>query len=132
VVVSPHFSHKPELLRGPNDPRGRAEEKIKEYETGMNQEFVGVDVSKDSLDMAAYSAEQVIRFSNDEPGIGKAVNWLKKVKPTITVMEATGGLEVPVYVALQEAELPVAVMNPRQIRDSPIYHSVIKRNIAGC
>ena len=83
----------------------------------MNQEFVGVDVSKDSLDMTANSTEQVLRFTNDETGISKAVTWLKKVKPAITVMEATGGLEVSIYVALQEAELPVAVMNPRQIRD---------------
>lgn len=82
-----------------------------------NQEYIGVDVSKESLDMVVYSTGEIRSFSNDEAGIAEATIWLKQVKPTITVMEATGGMEVSLYVALQEANLPVAVINPRQIRD---------------
>lgn len=82
-----------------------------------NQEYVGVDVSKESLDMVEYSTGEIRSFGNDDAGIAEAMTWLKQVKPTITVMEATGGMEVSLYIALQEANLPVAVINPRQIRD---------------
>lgn len=81
------------------------------------KEYVGIDVSKETLDMLVHSTGEVRSFSNDEAGIAAATAWLKTVKPDLTVMEATGGFEVPVYVALQEARLPLAVMNPRQIRD---------------
>ena len=82
-----------------------------------NPEYVGVDVSKENLDMVAYSTGETRRFGNDEAGIAEATTWLKQVNPAITVMEATGGMEVSLYIALQEAKLPVAVINPRQIRD---------------
>lgn len=90
---------------------------IKEYEVKKNKEYVGVDVSKETLDMVVYSTGEIRSFTNDAAGITTAVAWLKKVKPEITAMEATGGLEIPLYVALQAARLPVAVINPRQIRD---------------
>lgn len=80
-------------------------------------EYIGVDVSKESLDMVVYSTGEVRSFGNDDAGIAEALTWLKQVKPTITVMEATGGMEVSLYIALQEANLPVAVINPRQVRD---------------
>lgn len=80
-------------------------------------EYAGIDVSKENLDMLVYRTGEIRSFTNDEAGINAAVAWLKQVKPDITVMEATGGLEVPLYVALQEAKLPLAIINPRQIRD---------------
>ena len=82
-----------------------------------NKEYVGVDVSKESLDMVAYSTGETRIFGNDDAGIAKATTWLKQVNSAIIVMEATGGMEVSLYIALQEANLPVAVINPRQIRD---------------
>jgi len=82
-----------------------------------SKEYVGVDVSKESLDMVMYSTGEMCCVGNDEAGIAKATGWLKQVDPAIIVMEATGGMEVSLYVALQEANLPVAVINPRQIRD---------------
>jgi transposase len=81
------------------------------------KEYVGVDVSKESLDMAVYCTGEIRGFGNDDAGITKATTWLKQVNPAIIVMEATGGMEVFLYVTLQEAKLPVAVVNPRQIRD---------------
>ena len=80
------------------------------------KEYIGVDVSKDSLDMVVYSTGEYRRFQNDGTGIDEAVVWLKQVKPALTVMEATGGMEILLYIALQKARLPVAVMNPRVIR----------------
>ena len=82
-----------------------------------NKEYVGVDVSKESLDMAVYSTGEIRSFGNDDASIAKATTWLKQVNPAIIVMEATGGMEISLYVALQEATLPLAVINPRQIRD---------------
>ncbi len=82
-----------------------------------NKEYVGVDVSQESLDMVAYPTGEIHSFENDSVGIAKATTWLTEVKPAIIVMEATGGMEVPLYVTLQEAKLPAAVINPRQIRD---------------
>ncbi len=81
------------------------------------KEYIGVDISKDKLDMVIHSTGQCRSFANAEAGIAEAVTWLKKVGPALTVMEATGGLEILFYIALQEARLPVAVMNPRVIRD---------------
>ena len=87
-----------------------------------NKEYVGVDVSKESLDMVVYSTGEIRSFGNDDASIAKATTWLKQVNPAIIVMEATGGMEVSLYVALQEASLPVAVINPRQIRDLSLIH----------
>jgi len=81
-----------------------------------DKEYVGVDVSKESLDMMVYSTGEAHIFGNDDAGIAKAMTWLKQVDPIIIVMEATGGMEVSLYVALQETNLTVAVINPRQIR----------------
>jgi transposase len=82
-----------------------------------DKEYVGVDVSKESLDMAVCCTGEIRSFGNDDAGIAEATTWLKQVNPVIIVMEATGGMEVSLYVAFQEANLPVAVVNPRQIRD---------------
>jgi len=82
-----------------------------------NREYVGVDVSKERLDMVVSSAGEIRSFGNHDADIAKAAIWLRRVNPAIIVMEATGGMEVPLYIALQETNLPVAVINPRQIRD---------------
>jgi len=89
----------------------------KGIEVKKNQEYVGVDVSKETLDMVVYTTGEMRSFTNDEVGIATAVAWLVKVKTVIIAMEATGGLEIPLCVALQAAKQPVAVINPRQIRD---------------
>jgi transposase len=67
--------------------------------------------------MVAYPTGEMRSFGNDSVGIAKATTWLTEVKPAIIVMEATGGMEISLYVSLQEANLPAAVINPRQIRD---------------
>jgi transposase len=79
--------------------------------------FVGVDVSKDALDVCVIPENQGWRVSNDDAGIGGVVKRLKAMIPARIVMEATGNLQVPLAVALVKADLPVVVMNPRQVRD---------------
>jgi transposase len=82
-----------------------------------NHRFVGVDVSKAWLDIAGRPEPAVHRLGNDPEGIAAAVALLRGLAPALVVLEATGGLELPLVAALQVAGLPVAVVNPRQARD---------------
>jgi transposase len=79
--------------------------------------FVGIDVSKAQLDVALRPTEERWPVSQDEPGIALLVERLRTIQPALIVLEATGGLEVPVAGALAEAGLPVVVVNPRHARD---------------
>ncbi len=79
--------------------------------------FVGIDVAKAHLDVALRPTGTHERLTNDEDGIAHLVTRLAAARPTLIVLEATGGLEVPVTAALVAAGLAVAVVNPRQVRD---------------
>lgn len=79
--------------------------------------FVGIDVSKARLDMAMRPLGESDSFSNDEAGIKVLVKRLGQMQPALIVLEATGGIERQVTGALASAELPVVVVNPRQVRD---------------
>jgi transposase len=78
---------------------------------------VGIDVAKARLDVAVRPGGAGWAVPNDEDGIATLVARLAPLAPTLVVLEATGGLEVPAAAALAEAGLPVAVVNPRQVRD---------------
>ncbi len=79
--------------------------------------FVGIDISKAYLDAAARPSHQVARHTNDPAGIAALVARLGALAPTLVVVEATGGLELPLLAALQVAGIPTAAINPRQARD---------------
>ena len=79
--------------------------------------FVGIDVSKDTLDVAIRPDGDRWTTRNDEKGTQELVDRLRERRPTLVVLEATGGLQMPAVVALASAKLPVVVVNPRQIRD---------------
>lgn len=81
------------------------------------EKFVGIDVSKSTLDVCIEPAVQTLHVAYDETGIKQLVDRLKEVSPTLIVMEATGGLEVRIATELASVGLPVAVINPRQTRD---------------
>jgi len=78
--------------------------------------FVGVDVSKAQLDVAL-RPDGGFAVSNDETGIMQLIERLSRAAPVRVVLEATGGLEIPLVGALVTAGLPVVVVNPRQVRD---------------
>jgi transposase len=78
--------------------------------------FVGIDVSKDKLDVAQTGVEAIITYRNDEVGIAALVAAMKTLSPSIIVLEATGGLEQAALVGLLEADLPASVVNPGQVR----------------
>lgn len=85
-------------------------------ETTM-EKFVGIDVSKSTLDVCIEPVTQTFHVVYDEAGIRRTVSRLEEVKPTLIVLEATGGLEVRIATELAGKGLPVAVINPRQARD---------------
>lgn len=78
--------------------------------------FVGIDVSKAQLDLAL-RPEGRFAAPNTEAGIAQVLTRLRAISPTLVVMEATGGLELPLTGALAAAGMPVVVVNPRQVRD---------------
>ena len=77
--------------------------------------YVGIDISKDKLDLWVDGRHRV--FENNADGIDKLVRHLAHVKVKVVVMEATGGLERAVALGLAEAKYAVAIVNPRQVRD---------------
>lgn len=79
--------------------------------------FVGIDVSKEHLDLAVRPTQETWQVPQNDQSIQEMVTVLQGLQPTLVVLEATGGLEVPVAAALGVAGLPVAVVNPRQVRD---------------
>jgi transposase len=81
------------------------------------QIVVGIDVAKAWLDVAVRPTGEQRRVGNDAEGIAEAVAWLGGLAPSVIVLEATGGYELLVVGALGVAGLPVAVINPRQVRD---------------
>jgi len=80
------------------------------------QVFVGIDVSKAQLDVA-FRPEGRFSAPNDEAGCAQVLERLRAVPPTLVVLEATGGLEIPLTGVLAAAGVPVVVVNPRQVRD---------------
>jgi transposase len=87
----------------------------REQDVGGADVFVGIDVSKKTLDVAVRPGEQLWSVSNDEAGIAELCERLTALQPECIVLEATGGLELPAATALAVAKLPVAVVNPRQV-----------------
>ena len=78
--------------------------------------FVGIDVSKAQLDIALRPEGRFV-VPNDETGRTHVVEHLRALPVALIVLEATGGLELPLIGALVAAGLPVVVANPRQVRD---------------
>jgi len=85
--------------------------------TKKAKSFIGIDVSKQLLEVAAHESDYQLRCANKTSGFAELIGELTRLRPVLIVLEATGGLEIPVTAALQAAGLPVVVINPRQVRD---------------
>ncbi len=79
--------------------------------------FVGIDVSKQQLDVAVRPSGETWSVAHDEAGLSALVAQLRALAPALIVLEATGGWEVALASALAAGPLPVVVINPRQVRD---------------
>lgn len=81
------------------------------------KQFVGIDVSKERLDVHVHPHGESFAAARDAGGIAELTARLKKLAPALVVMEATGGFEAPVAASLAEAGLPAAIVNPRQVHN---------------
>src|SRR5919106_570199 len=94
-----HIWEEPEQLPGPDKPASCKEGPERRQSLESEDPYVGIDVA------------------NDAPGIAEVVHQLAQLHPKLVVLEATGGLQMPVAGTLATAGLPVAMVNPRQVRD---------------
>lgn len=78
--------------------------------------WIGIDVAKAWVDVAIRPCGESWRVGNDAAGIAALVQRIQALTPQVVVLEATGGYELAVAGALAAAGLPVAVVNPRQVR----------------
>jgi transposase len=83
----------------------------------LSETFIGIDVSKDRLDVAVRPGGEAWTVANDDDGHRELCRRLTQLKPTLVLLEATGGLETPLVAVLLQVELPAVVINPRQVRD---------------
>ena len=79
--------------------------------------YVGVDVSSSELVLGILASGEVWEAGNDPEGIAALRSRVQALDPTVAVLEASGGFEVVVAGELAAAGVPVAVVNPRQVRD---------------
>jgi transposase len=82
----------------------------------MENVIVGIDVSKDHLDVAVRPSGETFVVERDAEGLEQLTQRLRSLSPQLVALEATGGFETIAAAALAAAELPVVVVNPAQIR----------------
>jgi transposase len=82
-----------------------------------SKSFIGIDVSKQQLEVAVHESDYKFHCPNKISSFGQLIAELIDLQPALIVLEATGGLEIPVVSALHAVGLPVVVVNPRQVRD---------------
>jgi transposase len=78
--------------------------------------YVGIDVSKDRLDVAVLAESKEQQVANTSEGIAQLVAWMQELEPELIVVEATGGYQRAVVDALFRAGISVAVVNPARVR----------------
>lgn len=78
--------------------------------------FVGLDVSKATVAVAVTPTDAAWTSETTAAGLKALVRKLRKLAPTLVVLEATGGYEIPVLAALCDAELPVSLVQPQRVR----------------
>jgi len=79
--------------------------------------WIGIDVSKQLLEVAVHKSDYHFRVPNDPKKFPTLIAELIALRPARIVLEATGGLEIPLLQALHTVGLPVVLINPRQVRD---------------
>jgi transposase len=116
-------------------PAVAARSNLRDRDTRMTQPspsdplyFVGIDVAKARLDLARSDAGGILTLNNDPSGIGQIVDSLRSMPPKMIVIESTGGLERPLLDALLEADLPVALVNPGNVRHFAIGIGILAKS----
>jgi transposase len=84
--------------------------------TKSKEIYIGIDVSKATLDVAIWESEITWKFSNDLEGWQELAKRLVILKPKLIAVEASGGFEQPLVAELSGEKLPIAVVNPTRVR----------------
>ena len=84
--------------------------------TTTSRAYVGIDVSKDKLDVAVLGDKTIVQVANTKKGIARFTKRMAELRPKLIVVEATGGYEEALVLALYEAGLPVALVSPQRVR----------------
>jgi transposase len=84
-------------------------------ETGKGM-YIGIDVSKEHLDISIGEEGEYLVFGNNEEGISKIIERLKPLEPALIVIESTGGLEKMIVAELYAKQLPVSLIEPGRVR----------------
>ncbi|MBC8135891.1 MAG: IS110 family transposase [Fibrella sp.] len=82
-----------------------------------NSAFIGIDVAKAFCDISVHGDNSHWRFARDEHGLNLLQEKIASLRPALVILEATGGMEMPVAATLAVAGIPVAIVNARQVRD---------------
>jgi len=85
--------------------------------SGRTTSYVGIDISKATLDVAVLPTGEHFVVSNDEAGIEELLGKLAEVSDALVILEASGGFERPVAAALAASGVALFVVDPRQARD---------------
>ncbi len=123
MVAVSRLEHFPEQLIGP-----LSSDKSASYKAGntpertytveqQNELFVGIDVAQDTLDIACSDKRPVAHVRYDQAHVNKLIDQWQTARPTLVLLEATGGLERMMVYALEAAGIPYRVANPRLVRD---------------
>jgi transposase len=101
----------------PNSRKGEISPHLQGRELAMENVYVGIDISKEKLDICILPSKEFFTMTNDDSGIIELAKKLAEYTPKLITFEATGGLEISVASGLYYAGLNIAVVNPRQVRD---------------
>lgn len=93
-------------------------------------EFIGIDVSKATLDVAVHASGVRLQAENSEQGLKQLSDRLLELTPELVVMEASGGYERLCAATLAQAGLPVAIVNARQVRAFAVATGVLAKTDA--
>jgi hypothetical protein len=108
---SHHFLNSPNSCEGYKARISQGRDLESPYKE-VRMSCVGIDVSKLQLDIAVRPDNKRWSVANAEADIAKVIEALNELSPQVIVVEATGGMEIPLLAALSQARLPVVVVNP--------------------
>jgi transposase len=83
----------------------------------LEKVWVGVDVCKAHLDVHVFPLGKILQVPNTEEGVQSLIEQLKDTPPHLVIAESTGGLERKLVEGLNRAHMPVAIANPRRVKD---------------
>src|SRR4030095_5920344 len=100
----------------PDSRVGRDASPVKQGRATMEAKYVGIDVSKDRLDVHVQPTGEAFAVARDGEGLASLVARLTPLAPHLVAVEATGGFEMTLAAAIAGAGLPLAIVNPAQVR----------------